>query len=93
VIDDLLDGVSFATPMDAQILRLRLERALAAAQQRAERVASAARRFLDLSSDCDYIDGEPDVCPGIAQAGGPCHWCALRHALAAYDALEDDDAT
>lgn len=33
----------------------------------AEACVAATERYLDLSSECDYADGEPDVCPGGAQ--------------------------
>ena len=42
---------------------------------------NAIERYLNLDSDCDYTDGFPDVCPGIEQQGGPCHWCELNAAL------------
>lgn len=47
-------------------------------------VFAAAERYLDLNSECDYVGGEPEVCPGIAAHGHPCHWCQLRAAVAAY---------
>lgn len=49
-------------------------------------VVAATERYLELSSDCDYVGGEPDVCPGVAENGGPCHWCDMRQAVAAYRA-------
>ena len=40
---------------------------------------AALVRYVELSPDCDYVDGEPDVCPGV---GGPCPWCEMRAAIA-----------
>jgi hypothetical protein len=44
-------------------------------------IIAASERLLALDGNCDYIDGEPDVCPGIEKVGGPCHWCGLRAAI------------
>jgi hypothetical protein len=57
------------------------QRQLAEAQADIARKDAAIRRYLDLNSDCDYVNGEPDVCPGIERAGAMCHWCELRAAL------------
>lgn len=42
------------------------------------RMVAAIERLLALDSNCEYVDGEPAVCPGV---GGPCHWCELRAAV------------
>lgn len=55
---------------------------LAAAQARAARMEFAIRRYLDLNGDCEYVEGAPVVCPGMAENSGPCHWCELRASLA-----------
>lgn len=57
---------------------------LLAELEAARGVFAAAERYLDLNSECDYIGGEPEVCPGIAAHGHPCHWCQLRATVAAY---------
>lgn len=41
---------------------------------------NAIARYLELHSNCDYTEGFPAVCPGVAQAGGQCHWCELNAA-------------
>lgn len=41
----------------------------------------AIERYLGYFSNCDFIDGEPDVCPGIASGDGQCYWCELRAAV------------
>lgn len=45
----------------------------------------ALSRLMELSSECDYVGGNPDVCPGIEKNGHQCHWCQGREALAAAD--------
>lgn len=55
------------------------------------RMARAADRLLSLDDRCDYVDGTPDVCPGIERDGGPCYWCDLRAALAALDAAGEGE--
>lgn len=49
-------------------------------------VAKALRRYGDLSGfSCEYVEGEPDACPGVVESDGPCHWCEMRAALAALE--------
>lgn len=56
----------------------------------AREVVKATERYLELESNCDYVDGEPEVCPGIADYGYPCHWCQMRQALAAYEKVRQE---
>lgn len=54
------------------------------------RVAAAVARYAELDElRCDYrLDGSPDDCPGIVEAGGPCHWCEMRAALTALEQVQ-----
>lgn len=54
---------------------------------------AACERMITLSSDCDYTDGEPETCPGVAENGTPCHWCEMRAALAGSPAPDPARAT
>lgn len=47
-------------------------------EARLSALIAASERLLALDGGCDYVDGEPDVCPG---EDGPCHWCGLRMAI------------
>lgn len=47
----------------------------------AERRRAAIERYLSLDGQCDYVDGEPAICPGVEYRGYPCHWCELRAAV------------
>ena len=62
--------------MAKQVLAL-LDR-LAVVSMERDRMRAAIERYLRLSPDCEYVDGEPDVCPGDE---GPCHWCELWEAI------------
>lgn len=72
-----------ATSADAALLaELSAMRAeLLAVKVREQAMRGAIERYLGLSPDCDFVGGEPDVCPGVAKDGYPCHWCDLRAAL------------
>lgn len=41
----------------------------------------AIERYLNIEPNCDYVDGTPDVCPGIASGAGECAWCELRDSV------------
>lgn len=45
---------------------------------------AALERLLNLSDECDFVEGTPEVCPGETNEfyGGPCHWCQARAAIA-----------
>lgn len=55
--------------------------ALDAADARVARLRAVVERFVDAEAECDYVYGEPDVCPGIANGIGICRWCEARAAL------------
>lgn len=79
--------------LEAENARLREEMAKLKAES--ARLRHACQRMLDLESQCDYVDGEPAICPGIEQEGAPCHWCEMRAAVAlalkaAIEALEEE---
>lgn len=60
-IDELLDGVSFATPMDAALLRTRLAPMLQAATARVERLEQAEARLTQIresAQDAPYYGRE-----------------------------------
>ena len=48
-----------------------------------ETLRLALQRFVDLEDACEYTVEilRPDLCPGIAEAGGMCRWCQARAAL------------
>jgi hypothetical protein len=50
-----------------------------------ERVRKALQRIMSIDGSCDFVDGAPEICPGIASNGGPCHWCEARQALASRE--------
>ena len=62
---------------EAWALLSSLRAQLAAAEAENKRLRAAIERYLDLESSCEYVEGEPAVCPDVV----PCHWCQLRAAL------------
>lgn len=52
----------------------------------APKLLAALERLLSLDNECDYVEGAPEVCPGIAENDSACHWCEGRAAIAAATA-------
>lgn len=64
-----------------QVLAL-AEQYAALARQR-DGLLAACQRMMRLDDSCDYTGDVPEICPGIAENGAPCHWCEMRAAIAA----------
>lgn len=56
-----------------------------------QRLADATDRWLNLEERCEYVDDCPEVCPGIATVGNPCHWCEARTAVAAWEVAQEEE--
>jgi hypothetical protein len=69
-----------------------LRKAAAREREACAALYRAATRLLELESTCDYVDGFPDVCPGVEKIESMCHWCELNEAVNTVRARAADAA-